>query len=280
MTSYYQGAPVRLSVTVRDFTGTLVTPTTIVLTVTKPDATVGTYSSPTADSLGQYHQDVPALDLTQVGHHQYVWTTTGPGAGVVPGSFDLRDPLAVQVLTLNDAKDHVDIPQATTTHDVELQSWLDTIQTSLEKMTGGPIFNRAVTERVEVGSGYKTLALRQRPVVSVTSITDVASGTVLPVTDLDVDSNSGIVRRKLNLPFWSRGPFYTVTYVAGWGTSVPAPFNSAARIIVGHLWATQHGPSQRPTLGGDETVTPPGFGFAIPNRAAELLSPYLVEMAI
>jgi hypothetical protein len=144
-------------------------------------------------------------------------------------------------------------------------------------MTGGPILNRSVTERVEVGAGYKTLTLRQRPVVSVTSITDIAAGTAIPTTDIDVDTVTGIVRRKLELPWWSRGPFYSVVYVAGWGTSVPGPFNAAARIIFGHLWATQHGPSQRPSLGGTEDVTLPGWGFAIPNRAIELLQGFAQE---
>jgi hypothetical protein len=65
--------------------------------------------------------------------------------------------------------------------------------------------------------------------------------------------------------------------VAGWGTEVPAPFGEAGRIILEHLWQTQRGPSARPTLGGEETVALPGFGFAIPNRAAELLSPYATE---
>jgi hypothetical protein len=53
--------------------------------------------------------------------------------------------------------------------------------------------------------------------------------------------------------------------------SVPAAFNSAARIILANLWDTQHGPTARPSLGGVDMVTPPGFGFAIPNRAMQLL---------
>jgi hypothetical protein len=64
----------------------------------------------------------------------------------------------------------------------------------------------------------------------------------------------------------------TVTYVAGWGTTVPAAFNLAARYIVQHLWTSQHGPAVRPSMGGSDLVTPPGFGFAIPNMAAELLN--------
>jgi len=93
---------------------------------------------------------------------------------------------------------------------------------------------------------------------------------------LDIDTNAGTVRRKLGYPFY--GPYFvwlpsmTITYVAGWGTSVPAAFNTAARIIVQHLWETQHGPSARPSMGGMDMIQPPGFSYAIPNRAAELLN--------
>ena len=65
-----------------------------------------------------------------------------------------------------------------------------------------------------------------------------------------------------------------MTYVAGWGASVPAAFGTAARIILQNLWETQHGPSSRPSIAGGgpgDMVTMPGFGFAIPNQAAELL---------
>jgi len=121
------------------------------------------------------------------------------------------------------------------------------------------------------------LLTRQRPLVSVTSIVSVASGVAIDISaGLDIDANAGTVRRKLGYPFY--GPYFvwlpsmTVTYVAGWGTSVPAAFNTAARIILQHLWETQHGPSARPSMGGMDMIQPPGFSYAIPNRAAELLN--------
>ena len=120
------------------------------------------------------------------------------------------------------------------------------------------------------------LLVRQRPLVSVTSIVSVASGTAIDISaGLDLDPNAGTIRRKLGYPFY--GPFFTwlpamtVTYVAGWGVSAPPAFNTAARIILQNLWETQHGPSARPQMGGGDMVTMPGFGFAIPNQAAEIL---------
>jgi hypothetical protein len=73
-------------------------------------------------------------------------------------------------------------------------------------------------------------------------------------------------------PFFYGLPWFNVVYVAGWGTSVPATFGVFARLVLQHLWEAQHGPSVRPSMGGMDLVTPPGFAFAIPNRAAELLA--------
>src|SRR4029077_7956901 len=123
----------------------------------------------------------------------------------------------------------------------------------------------------EMTAGQTVIPVRQRPLVSVTSITSVAGGAIDISGGLDLDKNAGLIRRPLGYPFY--GPFFqwlpgvNVTYVAGWGVSVPAAFNSAARIIIQHLWESQHGPSSRPSM-GDEMTTVPGFGYAIPNQAA------------
>ena len=283
MARYPLGAPIRQSTTVRqlnvDGTYSLVNATTLTLTVAKPDASQQVYSSPVNDGTGLYHQDIPATDLTQTGHYQYTWVSTGAGAGVSFGDFDVFDALAeVAVLPLQDGKDALNIPQATTSNDTEIQAYIATIESCLERYTGGPLVNRTISnERTEMQSYQTVIPVRQRPLVSVTSITSASGGTIDISAGLDLDANAGLIRRKLGLPFY--GPFFvwlpqvTVTYVAGWGTSVPATFNTVARIILQHLWVTQHGPSARPMMTGEvETTVLPGFGFAIPNQAAELLN--------
>jgi len=260
-----------------DGTFSLANATALTLLVAKPDATQQTYSSPANDGTGLYHQDIPASDLQQLGHYQFTWTATGTAAGVSYGDFDVFDPFETAVLPLQDAKDMLNIPQATTTSDAEIGSFIATIETSLEGFTGGPLVNRTVVERAELTSQYTVLQVRQRPLVSVTSIVSVASGLAIDISaGLDTDPNAGTIRRKLGYPFY--GPYFTwlpamtVTYVAGWGTAVPAAFNTCARIILQHLWETQHGPSVRPSMGGMDMIQPPGFSYAIPNRAAELLN--------
>ena len=282
MARFPLGQPVRQSTTVRqlnvDGTTTLVNAgaLTLVVKVAAADGTMtttGTYASPVNDGPGLYHQDIPAADLTTVGHYQLTWTATGTGAGVSVGDFDVFDPFETAVLSLQDAKDQLNI--TTTTSDTEITSWIATIESALERYTGGPLVNRQITERAEMMSNQTVILVRQRPLVSVKSITSASGGTIDISGGLDIDVNAGTVRRVLGLPFY--GPFFqwlptvTVTYVAGWGTSVPAAFSSAARIILAHLWESQRGPASLPGLGGGDLVTPPGFGFAIPNMAAELL---------
>ncbi len=283
MAEYQLGQPIRVSTTVRDITGALVNATTLTLLVKVAAAdgtwtTTGTYASPTLDSTGTYHQDIPASDLTVAGHYQYTWTATGTGAGVSFGEFDVHDPwdqLRINVLSLADGKDHLNIPQSDTSSDTEIQAHIATITSSLERFTGGPLVNRSITERAEMLANQTVILVRQRPLVSVTQIVSASSGTIDISGGLDIDKNAGTVRRTLGLPFY--GPFFqwlpqvNITYVAGWGTSVPATFNLFARIVLAHLWESQRGPLARPSMGGGDMVTMPGFGFAIPNMAAELL---------
>ena len=270
---YSTKQPIRLSTTVRDITGALVNAGALTLTVAKPDASTQVYSSPVNDSTGNYHQDIPVADLGQVGHYQYEWVSTGTGAGEAFGDFDVFDGLAdTAILSLQDAKDFLNIPQATTTSDAEIYAFLATIETSIEGLTGGPVVNRTITaERCVFLGWYEALQVKQRPLVSVSSITSVKSGTALDVTSLDINGPARMIRRKDCNPFSSDSTVVLVTYVAGWGLAVPAAVNMAARVILGHLWETQHGPTARPSMGAPELVTPPGFGYAIPNYASQLL---------
>ena len=287
---YPSGQPVRVSTTVRDLDGTLATPGALALTLQAPGGTRTSYSTPVSDSEGNYHQDVPAADIAALGHYQYAWTATGAGAGVVAGSFDVYDPFEVRVLSLQDAKSMLSIPPSTTAYDMEIDGWIASIESGLEKRTGGPVVTRTVTERAELDGTLTVLLLRQRPVVSVTSIVAVASGTPVDISGgLDIDNVAGTVRTAIGWPFlgpyWRGRPVMLVTYQAGWGTAVPAAFRAFAEITIQHLWSPRRGPVAMP-MGGEQLVTVPGFGYAIPNQAAELLDgsqdgvPFTVEAYI
>jgi hypothetical protein len=279
---YPLGQPVRLSTTVRDVGGALVNAGALSLTVKKPDATTQTYASPTNDGTGLYHQDVPAADLTQLGAYQYVWTATGAGAGVSgPNGFTVFDPFELELLSLADAKEHLNI--LTTTYDAELQGFIDAVVPSIERHLGGPAVIRSVVETVEPVDCYRALPLTKRPFVSLTGIT--ANG--VTVSTSDVYATPGrVLRRRYGLPFvpyWQ--PPYVVTYKAGLDVAAPADVVLAGKIILGHLWETQRGrsggrgPSANSEYGSINTVVP-GFAFAIPNRALQLLNAYAPESGL
>jgi hypothetical protein len=102
MARYPLNQPIRVSTTVRDVTGALVDAGTLTLVVKLAAGdgtftTTGTYASPVHDSTGTYHQDIPVTDLAALGHYQYTWTSTGTGAGVSFGDFDVFGPFEPSV---------------------------------------------------------------------------------------------------------------------------------------------------------------------------------------
>lgn len=279
-----QGQPVTVTTTVKDASGTLVTAGTIKLTVSKPDGTTQDYTNPTEPITGNYTQEVPPADLTQLGHYQFAWIATGTGAGVDIGSFDVFDPFAPAIISLQDAKLAANIALSTTVYDTELADMVATATSMMEQLTGGPIITRQVTETgVQISHFNTQLLLKYRPVVNVVSITDW-QGVVVDTSDVLVDKQANGLYRRAGLPFLGTASVstispirYDIVYTAGWGTSLPPAFTTAARIVVQHLWETQRGPALSPTLGGEETMPVQGMSYAMPYRAVEVLLPYLQE---
>lgn len=186
----------------------------------------------------------------------------------------------VALLTLAEAKAQLDIQ--TTTDDTELQAYVDGVTAAIEAHVG-PVENRSVTETHDIPRcGARMLVLRQTPAVSLTSVTPVlTNGTTYTVPSLDLDSDTGIVRRLDGGRLY--GPLRFV-YVAGRGT-VPPTLNLAARIMVQHLWRTQYGASRAGAgVGGGDDYSVnepvPGWGYAIPNRVLQLLEPYKLPPAV
>lgn len=259
------GDTVRLTASSKDPGGTLTTAASAVLTVTLPDGTAVTPAVPAPASAGQYVVDYVTV---QAGRHSVRWVFTTP-TNAYTDSFDVREATPPAILSLADAKRH--LSKTSTTDDDEIRSWVESITAGIEGLCG-PVIVRTVTERHD-GRRVPLIALRQTPVLSVTSVVPILTGgTTYAVSDLDVDLVTGVVQRLDGGTL--TGPL-RVTYQAG-RRIVPAAMSSAARIILQHLWRTRQGPS-RPQRGvQDFDVTEPiaGFGYAIPNRALQLLEPY------
>jgi hypothetical protein len=264
--SFDLGAVVPLGTTVRDAAGALANAGAMALTVTLPDQTTVAVAPVAPTATGVYAYDYPTV---QPGRHVVRWVASGVNAGAYTDSFDVREAAPPGILSLSDAKAHLNI--VSSAHDDELRGWIEAVTAAVEVFTG-PVVVRTVVEDHDVRAA-RTLALRQPPVLSLTSVAPILTGGITyTVGEFSLDGGSGIVQ--LLAGGTVAGPL-RVTYVAG-RRIVPAAITAAAKIILQHLWRTQQGPG-RPQRGVDDfdvTEPIPGLGYAIPNRAVQLLEPY------
>jgi hypothetical protein len=261
------GNNVRLTAECRAPDGTLTTAATATLTITLPDGTTDTPAVPAPATAGQYVVDyVPAA----AGLHSVRWLFTGP-ASAYTDVIDVRPAVPPALFSLADAKAQLNYPGAVAVDDDELRRMIEATTRIIEYFAGA-VVRRTVSE-VRPG-GSPALLLQVTPVIAVTAIAPVQSNQLeVDVAGLVADTDAGIVRR-LDGSAFPPGP-YRVTYTAG--RAVPsANLTLAGRIILQHLWRTQNGSSRAiGSIGGgdDYAVTEaiPGLGYAVPNRALELL---------
>lgn len=79
MNTYHNGQGVRIPATFKNTSGTLTDPSSVALTILKPDGSTDTLS-PTHDSTGVYHADYTSTSLPGA----YTWRWMGTGAVVAP----------------------------------------------------------------------------------------------------------------------------------------------------------------------------------------------------
>lgn len=263
------GAAVRLTASCKDAGGTLVNASSVTLTITLPD---GTTASPAVtnppSTTGRYSVD---YTITAAGRHTVRWLFTNPASAYT----DVLDVLPADpafLFSLADAKKHLNIAADSTSDDDEVRDWSAATTMVVEHFVG-PVARRTVTERHTFTTAAMRV-LRHTPALALTSVAPVLTGgTSYTPADLDLDGDTGIVQR-LDGGLLA-GPL-RFTYTAG--RRIVAPnITQAGRIILQHLWRTQRGSLRGPVLAGgdDYAVTEPiqGLGYAIPNRALELLEP-------
>lgn len=176
------------------------------------------------------------------------------------------------VLTLAQAKTHLNLSAAVTTDDAELQTMIDAAEATLTQLVG-PLQATATTERIRGGCA---LALRVVPAISLTSVTPV-DGSALTLADLYLDTAASVVTYNSGASFSAR--YYTVVYSAG--RTVSATTNAdllmAIKELVRHLWSTQRGSGTRPGGPPSDSFsnTVPGAAHALPFRVTELIAPHL-----
>lgn len=167
--------------------------------------------------------------------------------------------------TLIELKKHLQLNTDTGDDDDEMQARLDAATGLVERLVG-PLSPTEVTE-LHVVAG-PTIVLEQPPVHEITSIG--LSAATVPAEHYQLNKAAGIVRALGGRQFYGE---YTVTYTAGWDTP-PAELTTAVLIIAAQLWETQRVPGRRSSAFG-QTDSPVPAGFAVPNRAAELMAPHL-----
>ncbi|MEU7400713.1 hypothetical protein [Streptomyces sp. NPDC044948] len=263
------GAAVRLIASCTDAGGVPANADSVTLTLTLPD---GTTTSPAVTNpptvVGQYSVDYTA---TQPGRHTVHWQFAGPAAAYAD-VFDVRPTDPGFLFSLADAKKHLNVAAGSTGDDDEIRDWSAATTWIVEHFVG-PVARRSVTERHSFTTA-DTRVLRHTPAIALTSVVPVlAGGHSYDPADLDLDPDTGIVQRLDGGVLY--GPL-RFNYTAG-RAQVRANITGAGRIILQHLWRTQRGSARGPVIAGgdDYAVSEPvaGIGYAIPNRALELLEP-------
>lgn len=257
---YDLGDTIRLTGECRDPAGELATAATATLTITHPD---GTTTSPTVPAPTQTGVYVVDYVTAQAGRHTVRWQWTGPAAAYLD-AFDVTAADDAGIVSLAETRRQLKL--SGTDDDEDLRRYIASATEVVEYFSGACV-RRTYTE--EATGGRCVLSLGRAPVISLTSATPILAGApTVDLDDLDVSPNTGIVRSITGTAI-SCGPL-RVTYVAG-RTVVPDALILAAQIIVKHLWETRRGTGGRGQLAGDDTTWLPRFGFAIPNRAMDLM---------
>jgi hypothetical protein len=265
-----------------DVSGAPAAAASIALSLVTPDGvthaltpTAGLPPDQTGSPAGWYFYEYTTL---QIGRHTVAWTASGtPGVGSGVGadtdSWDVRSATDDMIISLADMKRRLRLT-ATDEFDQDIREFGLAITGVVEKLAGA-IVVRTIVERQRAGGMF--IALNKRPVYQpatqpyqIVAMTPVLTyGLVYDLSLLTVDMDLGMIRHSAGLPF-IYGP-YDMTYTVG---RQPAPDNAilAASIILRHLWAIERPDGVR---GGgavpvEDDVTMM-YGFAIPNRAIEIL---------
>lgn len=295
MTVLYQGTPVPLTFTLTDSAGNPVqaASTPPVVTVTQPDQTTQT---PTVTFAGTYYK--AAGPSSQPGHYLVSWTcadATYPGG--YTDSYNVRPAAEPSILSTADAKRTLRIDPSDTSEDDFIAEFNPAV-TSVVEWFCGPVIQQAITERLPAGG--LTIQLSKPPVLSLTAWTTIPPalanagiavpnppspmfptrvfGVSYPLTQLYADPVLGTVNHTSGLPFYYGE--YIWAYQAG-RLVIPDCILMGARAIFRHIFGLERGGAGgTASLGSDEETTMTPMGFAVPNRALEMMTPEQLPAAI
>lgn len=258
-----------LSFTTTDANGAPANPTLMVVTVT-PDAT-GIAATPAVvtNPVGTHTIAAPT---NLAGRYTVYAQATGANLSAYADSYTVAASVAWPgIVSLADAKAHMNIPTTSTADDEEIRSFILTASAYLENRYG-PLVRQTFTD-TGVTPSASGLLLRHYPVISLTSVAG-AYGYTAPNTDVSTlhVTDAGMLCSNYGATWLGCYPL-TVTYVAGLIT-MPADVQKACLEIVKGLWDSQRGAAQTAfdaEMGGTEAM--PGMGLTY-WRADKLMEPY------
>lgn len=159
-----QGDSYTLSVTTTDSAGVAANPTLIVCTVTLSDGTTAT-PAVTTSPVGTHTAQAPT---SLGGHYTVAWAATGANLGAYADSYNVESSAWRGIISMADARAHLNWQGVDTTNDEELRFHLLTASAVVEDIIG-PVVRRTIVERVQPQSG---LLFVDAPIISLTSMTD------------------------------------------------------------------------------------------------------------
>lgn len=285
---FYIGSPVPLTFLLADANGNPADPavTQPVCTVTLPDQTT-TAPAVTHSGTGIFTASGPS---TQAGHCLVSWScadATRPGG--FTDAYDIRALTETSLLSLAEAKRALRIAPGDTSED-DFVTEFSRSTTSIVEWWCGPVNVQTVTERLPAGG--LTVQLSKPPVISLTAWTTIPaglagagiavpvppspmfparmSGVSYPLSQLYADPLLGTVTHTSGLPFYYGE--YIWLYQAG-RPVIPDCISSGFKAILKHIFGMERGGASSGALGaGDETTTLTPMGYAVPNRALELMA--------
>jgi hypothetical protein len=264
----------------------------VTATVYLPDGTTVT-PAVTNPSTGTY---AAVYTSTQAGHHTVVWISidaTYPGT--FSDSFEVQPQQDATIVSLAEAKEILH-QTASTANDAKIQGY-NAAATNWIEWHCGPVVVQTVVERLPVGG--LVVQLSKLPLISLTAWTTIPAqlatagivvpspaspmfptrmfGVSYPLSQLYADPVLGTVTHTSGLPFYYGE--YLWQYQAG-RPVIPAGIYEAAKIVLKQLWMVEAAGTGTGTGTGDEETTMTPMGFAVPNRAIELLAPFAEPAAI
>jgi len=282
MTIYDVGDRVNVSTLVT--VNNVATDATMAIAVTKPDNTIPAAPTINHPGVGQYNADI---DVDQAGNWLARWVATGTAKAADEQQFYVQ-PQGFRIVSLTDAKAHINKTGTYTGDDNELRGFIDAAG-ELVDVLAGPTVNRTV---VEYHSGpAQEIFLNQWPVVSVTSVIETWPGgpnyTLNQLADLGAGGSTGYdftfdaevasITRRVQSWTYAFPPGTNnikVTYVQGRRQPWPARIRMGALDEISYLWRTSQtgrGAGRPSGIAAEPLVDVAGFG-AVPVRVVQLLS--------